>query len=92
MKGKKKQQDSLDEATLAELEMAFRLYDDKATGYLNGREIKSIIRGLGFEIKKPKVRELLKTVNREYEEKVSKAEFLEVMEGFLPPRHSKEYC
>ncbi|XP_051912745.1 uncharacterized protein LOC127595093 [Hippocampus zosterae] len=88
---RKKVETELDPETLRELELAFKLYDDRGIGSISGADLKSVMRAFGFPVKKAAVRDLLKRANLEYEDPISLASFIAVMGEVLPKRHSKEH-
>eukprot|EP00397_Hematodinium_sp_SG-2012_P057759 GEMP01072496.1.p1 GENE.GEMP01072496.1~~GEMP01072496.1.p1 ORF type:complete len:154 (-),score=43.49 GEMP01072496.1:368-829(-) len=75
---------------MEELREAFILFDTDASGLIDARELKAVIRALGFEVKKDDVRQMLRDIGRDSTQAISFEDFCAIMGGKMGMRNSRE--
>eukprot|EP00397_Hematodinium_sp_SG-2012_P046465 GEMP01052503.1.p1 GENE.GEMP01052503.1~~GEMP01052503.1.p1 ORF type:complete len:154 (+),score=44.31 GEMP01052503.1:388-849(+) len=75
---------------MEELREAFILFDTDASGLIDARELKAVIRALGFEVKKDDVRQMLRDIGRDPTQAISFEDFCAIMGGKMGMRNSRE--
>jgi len=86
----KRKKQSLDDEQLEELREAFNLFDTDASGLIDARELKAVIRALGFEVRKDDVRQMLRDIGRDPSQPISYEDFCKIMSGKMGSRNSRE--
>eukprot|EP00397_Hematodinium_sp_SG-2012_P052913 GEMP01062858.1.p2 GENE.GEMP01062858.1~~GEMP01062858.1.p2 ORF type:complete len:182 (+),score=61.91 GEMP01062858.1:73-618(+) len=85
-----KKKKALDDEQMEELREAFNLFDTDASGLIDARELKAVIRALGFEVKKDDVRQMLRDIGRDPTQPISFEDFCKIMGGRMGSRNSRE--
>ena len=81
---------SLHPDTVAELKEAFALFDSDRKGHLDGRELKSAIRAMGFDVKSEQVRKLMTDSGKDPSQLISLEEFLDIMRDRMQQKSTRE--
>lgn len=75
---------------MEELREAFNLFDTDGSGEIDAKELKAAMRALGFAVKKADVRKMLADLDKEPDEGIDFASFLDLMTGKMGERDSAE--
>ncbi|ELK35374.1 Centrin-2, partial [Myotis davidii] len=75
---------------IQELRQAFDLFDTDATGAIDVRELKVVMRAMGFEPKKEEIMKMISEIDAEGTEKMNFNDFLTVMTQKMCKKDSKE--
>jgi centrin-3 len=70
---------SLSEEQRSEIAEAFALFDSEKSGSIDYHELKVAMRALGFDVRKAEVKALVAEYDKDGSERVSAADFLEIM-------------
>jgi Ca2+-binding EF-hand superfamily protein len=80
----------LNKETMTELRDAFDIFDSTKSGGLDGRELKSAIRALGFDVKSEDIRKMMTDIGKDPASTVDFSEFVEVMEDRMQRKGTRE--
>eukprot|EP01070_Trichotokara_eunicae_P005105 Trichotokara_eunicae@DN4340_c0_g1_i1.p1 len=73
-----------------EIQEAFNLFDTDGSGFIDTRELRVVLRALGFEPKQDELRNLISKVDKENNGAISFASFQEVMTEKMADRDPQE--
>ena len=90
IKGNQKPRTVVHQDILDELKEAFILFDSESKGYLDGRELKSAIRALGFDIKKEQIRQMMNGLGKEPSDTIKFDEFVLCMKDRMQNKGTRE--
>lgn len=90
VKHNQKAKQAVHQAVLEELKEAFVLFDSDNKGCLDGRELKSAIRALGFDIKKEQIRKMMNDLGKEPTDTIKFDEFVLCMKDRMQDKCTKE--
>lgn len=80
----------LSKEQIQEIRQAFDLFDTEATGTIDVKEIKVVMRALGFEPKKEELEKMISEIDREETGKMNFSDFLTVVTHKMNEKDTKE--
>ena len=81
---------TLDEEQQLELKEAFNLFDTEHAGQLDARELKAAMRALGFEVRKPELKNVLQEHGKQLTDTVNFTEFSAIVTPRMASRDGRE--
>ena len=90
MKPNQRPKTAIHQDILDELKEAFVLFDSENKGLLDGRELKSAIRALGFDVKKDQIRKMMSDLGKEPSDSIKFEEFVICMKDRMQDKGTRE--
>merc|ERR1711934_173445 len=88
--GGRGKQKELTEEQKQEIKEAFDLFDTDGSGSIDAKELKVVMRALGFEPRKEEVRKMIADIDRDGSGTIDFPEFLEMMSSKMAERDPRE--
>ncbi|XP_036346959.1 caltractin-like [Rhagoletis pomonella] len=80
----------LSEGQKADIKEAFDLFDTECTGFIEVKELKVVLRALGFQPKKEEIKRMIVEIDKDGTGRISFNDFLQLMTIKMPEKDTKE--